>query len=59
MLQGSVGKVLDFPRFQIIKSALADEVSNGGFALGAACAIATKEAAVKHQLSVLAEDTWS
>eukprot|EP00434_Breviolum_minutum_P004022 symbB.v1.2.003540.t2/scaffold196.1/size274459/12 len=34
----------------------ARKVSNGGFALGAACAIATKEAAVKHQLSVLAED---
>ncbi|CAK9064657.1 unnamed protein product [Durusdinium trenchii] len=34
----------------------ARKVSQGGFALGAACAIATKEAATKHELSVLAED---
>lgn len=48
-----------FPDFRSspLKALRPHEVSNGGFALGAACAIATKEAAAKHQLSVLAEDT--
>ena len=38
------------------KRVTACEVSQGGFALGAACAIATREAAAKHDLSVLAEE---